>query len=290
MQIRKKSCIFALAILSFSAQSQIMQRVTGIGGIFFKAKDPKALAKWYEEHLGIGFGNNLYFSFYWRENDTASSPARSELGIFADTSDYFNPSEKQLMLNLRVENLEILLKILKQEGVNVQDKMDKYAYGNFSWITDPEGNKIELWEPIESGFGEEEKVAAERINAMTRVTGIGGIFFKSKNQAQLMDWYDKHLGITFTESYHAFNWMDFNDKNKKCGTIFSIFKDSTKYFEPSQKEFMINFRVNNLEALMNDLKKEGVQSAGEFVKYSYGNFLWIMDPEGNKIELWEPGD
>src|SRR6185436_15821678 len=137
-----------------------MQRVTGIGGIFFKAKDPRALAKWYEEHLGIGFDSNLYFSFSWRENNDAKPAASTSFGIFSDKSN-FDPSKKQLMLNLRVENLEELLKILKQEGVSVQDKVDKYAYGNFGWLADPEGNKIELWEPIESGFGEDEKVAAE---------------------------------------------------------------------------------------------------------------------------------
>lgn len=267
-----------------------MQRVTGIGGIFFKANDAKALAKWYEDHLGIGFGKNLYFSFSWRVNNNTLSPASTSLGIFSDKSDYFDPSTKQLMLNLRVENLEELLKVLKQEGVNVQDKMDKYAYGNFGWIVDPEGNKIELWEPIESGFGEDEKDDAEKMKTLTRVTGIGGIFFKSKNQPQLLEWYDKHLGITFTESYHTFKWIDFNDKKKTGSSAFSIFKDTTKYLEPSQKEFMINFRVKNLEALVNDLKNEGVQSVGAFEKYEYGNFAWIMDPEGNKIELWEPVD
>src|SRR3954452_19228399 len=112
MQIRKKTCIFALAILSFSAQSQNMNRTTGLGGIFIKANNPKVLAKWYEDHLGIPFGNNLYFAFSWREKNSAFSPASTSIGIFSDTSDYFNPSEKKLMLNLRVDNLEELLKVL----------------------------------------------------------------------------------------------------------------------------------------------------------------------------------
>ena len=267
-----------------------MKRVTGIGGIFFKANDPKALALWYEDHLGIGFGNNLYFSFSWRENDSASSPARSDLGIFSDKTDYFNPSQKQLMLNLRVENLEELLKTLKQEGVSVQDKTDKYAYGNFGWIVDPEGNKIELWEPIESGFGEDEKVASERMKNMTRVTGIGGIFFKGKESEKLSQWYIQHLEIPLTKYGHTFKWKEFYDSKKDGNTVFSIFTDTTKYFEPSQKDFMINFRVKNLENLLTEVKKEGVQTVGEFEKYDYGNFGWIMDPEGNKIELWEPVD
>ncbi|MEO5570835.1 MAG: VOC family protein [Bacteroidia bacterium] len=267
-----------------------MKRVTGLGGIFFKANDPNMLAKWYEDHLGIGFGKNLYFSFNWCENNSASTPASTSFGIFADQSDYFDPSKKQLMLNLRVNNLEELLKVLKQEGVTVQDKTDKYAYGNFGWIIDPEGNKIELWEPIESGFGEEEKITVERMTSLNRVTGIGGIFFKSKNQPELMEWYKKHLGINVTEWGYNFEWKDYIDKSKKGSTVFSIFKDTTKYLEPSQKEFMINFRVKNLEALMNTLKKEGVQTVGDLEKSDYGNFARIMDPEGNKIELWEPVD
>ena len=290
MRIQNKTCIFAFIILTLTGNAQQMKRVTGIGGIFFKAKDPETLAKWYENHLGIGFGNNLYFSFNWRNNNPALSAGSTSFGIFSDKTDYFAPGENQLMLNLRVENLEELLKVLKQEGVQVQDKIDRYAYGNFGWIVDSEGNKIELWEPIESGFGEDEKVSAEKMKLLNRVTGIGGIFFKSKDQPRLMEWYNKHLGINVSESVHKFKWIDYDERQKLCTSFFSILKDSTKYFEPSQKEFMINFRVANIEALLNDLKKEGVQLTGEFEKHSYGIFAWIMDPEGNKVELWQSVD
>ncbi|MFI5219832.1 MAG: VOC family protein [Bacteroidia bacterium] len=276
-----------------SAQAQtpgtgkMTKRVTGIGGIFIKAKNPKELAKWYDEHLGIGFGNNLYFSFSWKENDSASTAARTDLGFFSEQTDYFYPSQKQLMLNLRVENLELLVENLKKEDVSVQDKIDKYAYGNFGWINDIEGNKIELWEPVDSGFGEDEKIIAERMKSLSRVTGIGGIFFKAADNKKLAEWYDRHLGIVFSETAHIFAWNEFYDTRKKGNSVFSIFKESTKYFEPSQKEFMINFRVKNLEPLLQELKNEGVTVVGEFTKYDYGNFGWIMDPEGNKIELWE---
>jgi predicted enzyme related to lactoylglutathione lyase len=267
-----------------------MERTTGIGGVFFKANDPVTLARWYEEHLGIGFGKNLYFAFSWRENNSARSPGSTSLGIFADESDYFDPSKKQLMLNLRVTNLEELLDVLKQEGVTVQDKTDKYAYGNFGWITDPEGNKIELWEPIESGFGEDENVVAERMRSLNRVTGVGGIHFKSSGRDRLIEWYDRHLGIDVGEKVHRFKWIDYNDGHKLCTSFFSIMKDTATDMEPSQKEFMINLRVKNLEGLMHDLKKEGVQPVGKREEHSYGNFGWIMDPEGNKIELWEAVD
>jgi predicted enzyme related to lactoylglutathione lyase len=267
-----------------------MKRVTGLGGIFFKAKDPKALAKWYDENLGIPFGKNLYNSFSWRENDVPSSLGRTEFGIFADNTEYFNPSEKQLMLNFRVDNLELLLQALKEEGANVQDKIDRYGYGNFGWVMDPEGNKIELWEPLESGFGEEENAVIERMKSMSRVTGIGGIFFKASNQLKLMDWYQKHLGINFSDAAKSFNWCEVYDKSKMGTTVFSIFKDTTRYFDPSKKDFMINLRVNNLDSLLNDLEKKGIKRVTDIEKYDYGNFGWIMDPEGNKIELWEAID
>lgn len=279
-------------MISTQAEKQdslkMTKRVTGIGGIFIKCKNPKELAKWYDEHLGIGFGNNLYFSFSWKENDGSLAAARTDLGFFSEHSDYFHPSQKQLMLNLRVENLEILVENLKNEGVNVQDKIDKYAYGNFGWINDIEGNKIELWQPVDSGFGEDEKIIAERMKTLSRVTGIGGIFFKATDNKKLLEWYSRHLGIAYSETGRSFAWHEYNDTRKKGYTIFSIFTDSTKYFEPSQKEFMINFRVKNLEQLLRELKNEGVTVVGEFEKYDYGNFGWIMDPEGNKIELWEP--
>lgn len=126
-----------------------MKRVTGIGGAFFKAKDPKALAAWYEKHLGIPFDGNVYASFISeRAGETAV------FSLFPEDTDYYAPSEKPFMFNLRVDDLHSLLKILKEEGVEVMDKTEEYEYGKFGWIVDPEGNKLELWEPIDEGFEE----------------------------------------------------------------------------------------------------------------------------------------
>lgn len=121
-----------------------------------------------------------------------------------------------------------------------------------------------------------------------RVTGIGGFFFKTIDPEKIRDWYQTHLGLN-TDDYGCTFWWRDEDGNK-CSMQWSPFKEDTKYFEPSKKGFMMNFRVEDLEGLLKVLKKEGVTVLGKIEKYEYGKFGWILDPEGNKIELWEPVD
>lgn len=121
-----------------------------------------------------------------------------------------------------------------------------------------------------------------------RVTGIGGFFFKTEDPKKTKDWYQKHLGLNTDDYGCTFWWKD--KEGNDCSTQWSPFKKDTTYFQPSQKEFMMNFRVENLVELLEELKKEGVQVVGEIEEYSYGKFGWIVDHEGNKIELWEPID
>ena len=123
---------------------------------------------------------------------------------------------------------------------------------------------------------------------LKRVTGIGGMFFKSKDPNAQKDWYKKHLGIPTDNYGWTFWWRD--EDGNKCSTQWSPMDAKTDYFEPSQKQFMFNFRVSNLEALLKVLEEEGVTIVGEIQRFSYGKFGWILDPEGNKIELWEPVD
>lgn len=123
-----------------------------------------------------------------------------------------------------------------------------------------------------------------------RVTGIGGIFFKCKNPTLLKEWYAKHLGFT-TDKYGAvFEWRQAVDSSKKGFSQWSPFSDRTKYFDPSTKEFMINYRVDDLESLVRQLKMDSVNVTDTIETYDYGKFVHIMDLEGNKIELWEPND
>jgi phosphoglycerate dehydrogenase-like enzyme/predicted enzyme related to lactoylglutathione lyase len=122
----------------------------------------------------------------------------------------------------------------------------------------------------------------------SRVTGIGGIFFKSKNPKELVAWYGKHLGLKTDDYGSTFWWKD--QSGKDCSTQWSPFSNDTNYFDPSEKEFMQNFRVHDLENLLKKLSDEGVTIVGEMESYDYGKFGWILDIEGNKIELWEPID
>lgn len=121
-----------------------------------------------------------------------------------------------------------------------------------------------------------------------RVTGLGGVFFKAKNPKELVAWYAKHLGLKTDEYGSTFWWKD--AQGNDCSTQWSPFAEETSYFSPSEKQFMQNFRVENLEELLIHLKQEGVTVVGEIESYDYGKFGWIMDVEGNKIELWEPVD
>ena len=124
-----------------------MSRIIGLGGVFIKTRDPKKMAAWYQEHLGISFNGNSYIDFPFTDSQGALTTGYNVLSFFKENSDYFAPSEKQVMLNLRVNDLFGLLEQLKKEGVElVGDPVDE-EYGKFGWIMDPEGNKIELWEP-----------------------------------------------------------------------------------------------------------------------------------------------
>lgn len=123
-----------------------------------------------------------------------------------------------------------------------------------------------------------------------RVTGIGGIFFKSKDPEKSRKWYNENLGMATDEYGTMFEFRLASDPDKKGYLQWSVFPDKTKYFDPSSKEFMINYRVENIEALVEELKSNGVTVLDTLETYDYGKFIHIMDPENNKIELWEPVD
>ena len=125
---------------------------------------------------------------------------------------------------------------------------------------------------------------------MKKVTGIGGVFFKTKDPKAVNEWYKTHLGFETTPYGTSFEWRQAEDPAKKGLTQWNPFAETTKYFEPSKKEFMINYRVDNLEALVVQLEKEGVTIVDKIEDTDYGKFVHILDLEGNKLELWEPKD
>lgn len=123
-----------------------------------------------------------------------------------------------------------------------------------------------------------------------RVTGIGGVFLKADDPQATREWYSKHLGIKSGKWGGTFVWRKTSDKEKQGSTAWSIFKSDTEYTNPSTKDAMINYRVENLEELLTVLEAEDVEIVGEMQVEDYGKFGWIMDPNGYKVELWEPND
>jgi len=123
-----------------------------------------------------------------------------------------------------------------------------------------------------------------------KVTGIGGIFFRTKDPAKIKEWYGENLGLAISEYGSSFEFRNANRPDEINYLQWSPFKDSTDYFDPSKKEFMINYRVQNMKGMVEKLRNNGVTILDEIEEYEYGSFVHIMDPEGNKIELWEPVD
>ena len=124
-----------------------MQRVTGIGGVFFKARDPVGLRKWYQQHLGIDVQEWGGAAFRWADADGNPTAGTTIWTVSDQGGDYFAPGTSSFMVNYRVADLRALVRELRAEGCNVLDKTEESEYGKFGWVIDPEGNKVELWEP-----------------------------------------------------------------------------------------------------------------------------------------------
>jgi predicted enzyme related to lactoylglutathione lyase len=120
--------------------------VTGIGGVFFKAKAPSALARWYRERLGVGDADQTWAVLRWRHPER-DEPGSTVWAVFSDDTDYFGAPEQRAMVNYRVRDLDAMLDQLRRAGVEILDKRMQDENGRFAWIVDPEGNRIELWEP-----------------------------------------------------------------------------------------------------------------------------------------------
>ena len=124
-----------------------MKRVTGIGGIFIKARDPAALRDWYRRHLGMDIQDWGGMTFHWHEAGAPTADGATVWSVFDQDSAYFAPSTAPFMVNYRVDDLHVLLAVLRAEGCKVDDKVEQSDYGKFGWVMDPEGNRIELWQP-----------------------------------------------------------------------------------------------------------------------------------------------
>jgi predicted enzyme related to lactoylglutathione lyase len=124
---------------------------------------------------------------------------------------------------------------------------------------------------------------------MKRVTGIGGIFFKARDAAALREWYQRHLGIELEPwGGSAFRWADAQGQPMNGTTVWNVFEADNTYFDPGKAPFMVNYRVDDLHAVLKALREEGCAVQDKVEESDYGKFGWVMDPEGNKVELWQP--
>lgn len=123
-----------------------------------------------------------------------------------------------------------------------------------------------------------------------KITGIGGIFFKCQDPKAIKNWYAEHFQLNVDQYGTMFKFHPLNQPDKQAYLQWSPFNADTNYFAPSEKEFMVNYRVENIEALVEELKTGGVTVLDDIESYDYGKFVHVLDPEGNKIELWEPVD
>ena len=124
------------------------------------------------------------------------------------------------------------------------------------------------------------------------ISGIQQIGIGTPDEKRAFEWYKEHLGVPIDDSFggFAFDWKDQQHRPDNGYTIWSPFKQDTEYIEPSKKDFMFNFIVDDLEALLEVLDQEGVEQSGEMEDTEFGKFAWVLDPEGNKVELWEPAE
>jgi predicted enzyme related to lactoylglutathione lyase len=127
-----------------------MAKVKGIGGVFFKSSDPEPLYAWYEKHLGLDRDAGGPVIFPWRQHDEPDTARMTVWSLFPGDTDYFGPSKQTFMVNYIVDDLDGLLKDLQAAGANVDPRREDSEFGRFAWVTDPEGNRVELWEPPKS--------------------------------------------------------------------------------------------------------------------------------------------
>jgi len=128
-----------------------MKRVTGIGGVFLRCKDPEAMKAWYKKHLGINAGP-YGAAFRWRDGETDDQSGHTAWTVYPAGNTYFGSGPQGCMINYRVHDLEALLAVLKEEGVPLDGDMETYDYGKFGWVIDPEGNRVELWQPDDTVY------------------------------------------------------------------------------------------------------------------------------------------
>lgn len=220
---------------------------------------------------------------------------------------FFNPADS-LWHQIYIDNIGTVLELKGSYENGVMELVSESVlnskgtfswYNRIRWSVEENGNVRQVWD-IVTDKDSVLQVAFDGLyvqknnvpdtSSVGRVTGIGGVFFKAKDPETLKAWYQTNLGMNMDEYGTNFEWREGADSSKYGFTQWSAFNHKTSYFKPSKKEFMLNYRVENIEALVEQLKANGVVILDAIETYEYGKFVHILDPEGNKIELWEPVD
>lgn len=250
---------------------------------------------------GVKVGeNNIHFiqdSCGIQENWT--SPAQT-----GTSYNYYNPTDKTWN-QMYLDNLGTILELkgkfvdgtMTLESKPIKSTKANFYYRNrIRWKVEKDSTISQIWDILTDKdsviYVAFDGIYKRKTNQtdMAKVTGIGGVFFKSTDPKALKEWYSKNLGLDTDEYGTNFQWYQGSDSTKMGFTQWSPFNEKTKYFAPSEKQFMINYRVTNIEQLVDTLRNNGVTILDSIETFEYGKFVHIMDLEGNKIELWEPVD
>lgn len=247
----------------FGKDNQIDLQPNGVFEIYFLLDQPVGM-RGSEGCKVLSFLPKKYFSFTWNIPPNFSELRKSGYKSWV-TVEFDSINEKQTTITLT----------------------------HFGWTDDEKLNPVIdyftlAWDKVFSNLSKfDEEIPVATLN---KVTGIGGLFFKCDDPKKMTEWYRVHLGLNTNEYGAIFEWRRSENSERKGTTQWSPFSKSTNYFAPSTKDFMINYRVNHLAELVDQLKKDGVKITDSIQTYDYGKFVHIMDPEGNKIELWEPNE
>lgn len=251
------------------------------GGFFIKTSDPKYLARWYEDNLGIGFGTSVYFSFKWRDPSDAELINHTVFSFFKNDSAYFVPSENKFMLNFRINDLDQVRDRLMNVNRWVDEKTEDFEYGRFGWTMDPNRLKIELWQANDAGFEDRSKA----MELFGKVNGVRSITLYTDNVAESIQFYHENLDPAICSERTIFNWYDFDKRDVLRETFFIIKPTAESKHKSNSNE--IAFYVDDLDALLKDLKSSEIEVESTVVESADGRSAWIYDPDGNRIELFE---
>ena len=253
-----------------------MKKVTGLGGVFFKWREPKASAGWYREHLGIipTYGNGS--TMVWRDARESERLGFTAWSPFASDTDYFNPGKSPFMVNFRVDNVRLLLAELKAAGVRVDEKVDSYEYGKFGWIMDPEDNRVELWEPCKD-LATNNQFDALPEGGQERTLGIADFSFKARDPEALQHWYSQHLGLSANARGDlAFSWRRLDEPERVETTLFRPLAHDHEIFDGAENPYVVSYRVRDCGVITAGLDRPFQQADG---------VVLLIDPEGSRLQL-----